>query len=115
MKSKELVQCSFTTLDEFATEQGISFIDILKMDVQGAETLVLDGGKRLLESRRIGLVYTEIITMPTYERQKPLWEVLKMLEDFGMCLHNIYNLNLTQGPEGRLRQVDVIFVCESHS
>jgi FkbM family methyltransferase len=106
VSSKGVVQCQFTTLDEFVAEKRIDFIDILKIDVQGAETQVLAGAKKSLASHKIGLIYAEIITMPTYKGQKPFWEILKWFEESGMSLYNIYNCSLT---EGRLRQIDAIF------
>jgi FkbM family methyltransferase len=107
VKADKTVDCEFTTLDEFASENQISYIDVLKLDAQGAEPQIMDGAKKLVESSKIGLVYTEIITMPTYKRQKALWEVLKQFDDCGFGLHNVYNLDLV---EGRLRQVEAIFV-----
>ena len=107
VKSKGIIHCPFITLDEFAAENGISFIDILKMDVQGAETQILDGAKGFLASHKIGLIYTEIITMPTYKGQKSFCEILKGFEECGMYLHNIYNFSFV---EERLRQVDAIFI-----
>jgi FkbM family methyltransferase len=108
VRSKGTAHCQFTTLDEFVAENGISFIDILKMDVQGAETQILDGAKKMLAFHRIGLIYTEIITMPTYKDQKPFWEILKRFDDAGMRLYNMYNFSLLGG---RLRQIDAIFLA----
>jgi FkbM family methyltransferase len=108
VKSKGIVHCPFTTVDEFVAENGISFIDILKMDVQGAEIQILDGAKKMLASHRIGLIYAEIITMPTYKGQSSFWEILRRFEDCGKCLYNMYNFSLV---EGRLRQIDAIFVA----
>jgi Methyltransferase FkbM domain len=78
------------------------------MDVQGAEIQILDGAKKMLASHRIGLIYAEIITMPTYKGQSSFWEILRRFEDCGKCLYNMYNFSLV---EGRLRQIDAIFVA----
>jgi FkbM family methyltransferase len=40
MDSFERVEVDVTTLDLFAKQQGVSRIDVLKLDVQGAEVLV---------------------------------------------------------------------------
>jgi FkbM family methyltransferase len=48
-----------TTLDLVTKELGISYIDILKMDVEGHELDVLNGGIELLESSRIGRIQFE--------------------------------------------------------
>lgn len=39
---------SVTTLDEFVKMQGLARVDVLKVDVEGADLLVFQGGKRLL-------------------------------------------------------------------
>jgi FkbM family methyltransferase len=36
------------TLDDYVPAQGLSKVDVMKMDVEGAETLALRGGRRLL-------------------------------------------------------------------
>jgi FkbM family methyltransferase len=108
------VECEFTTLDEFMEEQKISNVDILKIDVQGAETRVLNGGRNAFSAGRIALIYSEIITRPTYKGQKKLWEILKTFDECGMDLHNIYNFHF-EPHSGRLQQVDAIFVRRSRA
>ena len=55
MDSFERVEVDVTTLDTFAEREGLPRIDVLKLDVQGAEVLVLRGAERLLRARAIGL------------------------------------------------------------
>jgi FkbM family methyltransferase len=57
------------TLDAFCNEHQIGSIDILKLDVQGAEKKVLAGAKHLLNRRAIKTVYLEMIVAPTYVGQ----------------------------------------------
>jgi FkbM family methyltransferase len=52
---KITVQC--TSLDEFAAQQGISGISMIKIDVEGAEPLVFEGMQKTLESNRPIVVY----------------------------------------------------------
>jgi hypothetical protein len=44
----ESVEVDATTLDRFADRQGLRRIDLLKVDVEGAEVRVLRGGERVL-------------------------------------------------------------------
>src|SRR5687768_6709083 len=44
------------TLDEFATAQDFTRIDFVKMDIQGAEILLLEGGQRTLRTLRPDLI-----------------------------------------------------------
>jgi Methyltransferase FkbM domain len=50
-----------TTLDEFCRERGIlDAVDVLKVDVEGAERLVFQGGERLLASPSAPVVFFEV-------------------------------------------------------
>jgi FkbM family methyltransferase len=106
--TKRQVRVQTSTLDNFCREQSIDAIDLLKLDVQGAEPLVLKGGAELLRRGRVRLIYTEIITLPTYSGQAELHEFLAMMRGYGFELFNLFNLSTT--PAGQLRQVDAIFL-----
>lgn len=95
-----------TTIDDFGREHQIEHIHLLKLDVQGAEPLVLEGAKRFCDSGNIDIIYTEIITMPSYSGQMELHEFLTMLHDYGFGLYNFYNFFMC---DGRLKQMDAIF------
>ena len=105
--TKEKIRVQTTTLDRFCQEHSIEAIDLLKLDVQGAEPLVLKGGEHLIRSGKVRLVYTEIMTLPSYTGQLELHEFLRMMQDYGFELFNFFNLNTT--PSGQLRQIDAIF------
>src|SRR5262249_41692987 len=64
------VRCRFTTLDVFLGESGIPHVDLLKLDMQGAEYRVLQGGARAFAAGAVDLVYMEIITLTTYRGQR---------------------------------------------
>jgi len=55
----------------------------------------------------IGLVYSEIITQPTYRGQKRFDKALAPFYDSGFDLYNCYHGTCTS--DGRLRAVDAIF------
>lgn len=94
------------TVDEFGRQHNIERIHLLKLDVQGAEPLVLEGAKQYCADGRIDIIYTEIITMPSYSGQMELHEFLTMLHDYGFQLYNFYNFFMH---EGRVKQMDAIF------
>jgi FkbM family methyltransferase len=52
------------TLDEYCQKNGIERIDMLKIDVEGAEPKVLRGASKLLSGKRIACIYLEFC---------PLW------------------------------------------
>lgn len=47
------IEVAMTTLDQFAEEHGVPEIDFLKIDVEGAELLVLKGACRMLGSGHV--------------------------------------------------------------
>lgn len=57
--SSRPVQVNTTTIDEFCSSNGIDRIDFLKIDVEGAELLVLRGAGRMFVDRKITAVYCE--------------------------------------------------------
>jgi FkbM family methyltransferase len=107
LETQKTVQVDVVRLDDFLAKEGIQRVDLLKLDVQGAEPLVLEGAADTLANNRIGIIYTEIITMPTYVGQKSFDEMLKLFADRNFQLYNIYNCDSV---DGWLRQVDAIFV-----
>jgi FkbM family methyltransferase len=50
---------SVCTLDEYCADHSIEHIDLLKLDVEGHELDVLQGGSGMLAARRVGLVTFE--------------------------------------------------------
>ena len=105
-KGKETV--AVTTLDSYAEERGLDYIDILKMDTQGGELEVLGGAETLLANQSFGLVYTELMLAPHYEDAAIYYEVCGKLESYGYTLYRLYNLYY--GNTGQVRQGDAIFV-----
>lgn len=53
-------EVAVTTLDAFVTEQGIGRIDLIKIDVEGFEPFVLQGGRRVLSDGTVGAVLCEL-------------------------------------------------------
>ncbi len=111
MDTLEKIRVQSTTLDKFVEQHNLDCIDILKMDVQGAEPLVLQGARKSIKSGKVKLVFSEIITMPTYVNQKHLDEFLLQMRDLEFELFNFYNPSLT--PDKRLRCLDALFVHAS--
>ena len=105
-ESIAIVDVPVTTIDLFATEHGIDRIDLLKIDVQGAELDVMKGAEKTATEGRIQLVYTEILVAPTYEGQRTLSETFACFEAMGFELINLFNLNTK---DSHLRQMDALF------
>jgi FkbM family methyltransferase len=58
--SETSISVQTATLDSFLSEHGISEVDFVKIDVEGAEPLVLRGAKQSLKSRAIKLALIEL-------------------------------------------------------
>jgi FkbM family methyltransferase len=97
------------TLDDFCREQRIEHVDVLKVDVQGAEYAVLAGAQGLLSRRAVDLIYLEMIIAPSYVGQRKYHYYLTSLDALGYDLFDLFNLGRR---DGRLIQIDGIFVTK---
>lgn len=102
------ISCDFTTLDDFLEKENIEHIDILKLDVQGAEYKILQGAQKTLDAKIIKNIYMEIIIAPTYQDQWPLERYVELMQKNGYHLHGLFNLCYRK-ENGRLLQLDAMF------
>ena len=93
-------------LDNLTSESGIGQIDLLKIDVQGAEHMVLHSGKNTL--KRTKLVYIEFSYRPLYEGSSTFFDLYKIMTDNQFRLVNI--TPGFKGKDGELLQGDALFV-----
>lgn len=96
------------TLDSFCQREGIATIDILKVDVEGAEVRMLKGAAQKLAGRQIKLIYTEVMFTKHYEGGCLFYEVCDVLNQYGYSLFNLYNLKRARN--GQLRWGNAIFL-----
>jgi FkbM family methyltransferase len=96
------------TLDHFCAEQGISSMQILKMDIQGGELAALRGAEGLLASRSIDLIYSEVFFKKLYADQGSFFDLGQFLQDHGYPLYGLYNHFL--GKHDALTVADAIWV-----
>jgi FkbM family methyltransferase len=109
---KEITRTFCVTLDQFAGERGITHIDLLKMDTQGAEFDILKGAAKLLSKQAIDVVVTEFFFIPHYENAPLLDSIWSLLRSF---TYDIYTLDIgARGKNGQARWGDAIFVSRRH-
>ncbi|MBI5473767.1 MAG: FkbM family methyltransferase [Ignavibacteriae bacterium] len=95
------------TLDEWADQNGIGAIDVIKLDLQGHELHALNGALKMLRSS-VKVVYTEVEFLRVYEENCLMYEVEGYLRELGFELFQLYNL--TSGDDNQLVCGDAVFV-----
>lgn len=80
------VEIKMDTLAEYAARVGVKFIDYLKVDTEGNELAVLEGGRGLLNEDRIGFIHFEFNEMNVVSRV--------FMRDFRLLLprHSLFRL-----------------------
>ena len=78
------------SLDAFVREHGVGPLDFLKMDIQGAELDVLEGGAATLAG--VLALVTEVEFVPLYKAQPLFADVDAHLRSRGFMLHKLIEL-----------------------
>ena len=102
------IQVETNTLDNFCAGNKISCIDILKLDVEGAEVKVLEGASGMLSKQAIKLIYSEVMFIPHYDGGCMFHELAALLNQYGYTLLNLYHLKSARN--GQLRWGNAIFL-----
>lgn len=100
------IQCKARTLDEVTCEAGMGEVHLLKIDVQGAEHLVLRGATETL--KRTNIIWIEVSYKPLYENACTFSEIYELLYSSGFILKGLEPAFC--GPDGELLQGDALFV-----
>lgn len=101
------VEVEVRRLDDFLPTVGVDHIDLMKLDVQGAESQVLEGARGILARGGIRVIQTEIIFAPAYEGQKSFAEMSEIFTGLGFELFNLYEM---WSINGRITHCDALFV-----
>jgi FkbM family methyltransferase len=83
------VECD--TLDAVAARHRVDVIDLLKIDVQGAEALVLAGARQWLAAGRIRSVKLEVLFLALYETQPSFATLLSVMAGHGFHFAGLYD------------------------
>lgn len=97
-----------TTLDDFTSLEGISHVNILKLDIQGGEGDALAGARNLLSNSRIDLIFSEVFFTPHYEGASLFHEITGYLAGYEYSLYNLRHM--VSGDNGQLRFADALYV-----
>jgi len=102
------VEIETTMIDEWAAASGVERIDLLKLDLQGAELAALRGAARMLAGVRVALIETQFI--PIYEGAPTAAELVRFLDDAGFGLVGFYNVYYRD--DGRAVQGDGLWIAD---
>ena len=99
LKTEATIHSDFITLDYIKKEKNINQVDLLKLDVQGAEFKVLEGAKKSLNEKKISTIKIELIIQDKYVGQKSLDYYFNLFKSFGykpfsLCDIHFSNSNL---------------------
>ncbi len=96
------------TLDTWAAEPAVAGPCIIKCDTQGAEGLVIQGGKDFIREHCVAF-YGEVMLGDMYKGQSSFGEIRALLEkDCGMVLQNIFPC--LHDKDGKAVQMDALWV-----
>jgi FkbM family methyltransferase len=96
------------TLDNWAAENGVTGPCIIKCDTQGAEGLIIQGGRNFIREHCVAF-YGEVMLGDMYKGQSSFGEIRALLErDCGLVLHNVFPC--LHDKAGRAVQMDVLWI-----
>lgn len=72
------------TIDTWATKNNVQHIDLLWLDMQGAELLALKAGQSILKT--VTAIYTEVEFVEAYKEQALYGEIKQWLEEQGFTM-----------------------------
>lgn len=101
------------TLDSYAAAMGIGRIDLLKMDIQGAELAALRGAVGLLSRQAIGGVLLEVMFQPLYRDQPLFWDIGAFLASHGYGMYQLFEPQYHPHNPNVLAWADVLFLAPS--
>ncbi len=100
------IQVESTTIDAIVLTHKITSIDLLKIDVQGAELSVLQGASRSLAITSV--IELELSLFDFYESSTTFREIEEILHPAGFCLYSLPFVS--QNPmNGRTDWIDAIY------
>lgn len=92
-------------LDDIAAAEGVAEIDLLKIDVQGAEGQVLAGAAGVL--RRTRFVWVEVSFKPLYENSPTFFDIFAQMDAAGFGLLELSSAY--RAPNREMVQADGLF------
>ena len=82
---REAIKCQAVKLEDFCVKHGINQIDLIKIDVEGAEELVIRGGEKIFGNSSVA---PRLVLMELYDQNLKVFgssieKVLEMMGNYG--------------------------------
>ncbi len=106
LAERQVLAVPARTLDALFEEHDIDRVDLMKVDIQGAERQLIEGGRHALKS--VSVLYTEVMFTPQYAGAAGFEELHRLLCDAGFRLRGLSEGRL--GTDGALAYADALFV-----
>ena len=105
--SKESI--SLVRLDDISDKFPTCNIDIMKIDVEGFELNVLNGGRKFI-AEHVDVIIIEISLMRdvAWEEQS-VFDIFSIMKDAGFCLVNVFDVHHIEHKSVMLAQMDCVF------
>jgi len=94
------------TLDDFIEEQGVDHVDLLKIDIEGADFLALRGCEYAIRTNKVRAILCELLFYPYYEGQHGASEIIDFMNLYNYSLYALW----PQYWGGRLRYANALFM-----
>ncbi len=104
------IEVPCTTIDNYCQEHGIRRIDLLKIDVEGAEHLVIAGATKTLQNEVVSNVLIEVTFGDLFQQRSEPLELFGVMNDFGYRLLGFYHQTIQNN---RLAWADVLWTRNS--
>lgn len=105
MSAQQQIEVAVSTLDDLCRDEGIDRIDLLKVDVQGAEKLLLAGGREALRNTKY--LQIEVLFVEHYRGCALFAELHSLLDELGFELCRLGDF--CNDSRGRLLQADAVY------
>lgn len=109
-RQERTIEVSVSTLDQVFEGVDLERPVLLKLDVQGYEAQVLQGGEETL--KRADYVVMEVSFRPMYEGEKPFLEMVQMMEGYDFRFERPVGW-LSEPRTGEILQMDALFVRDA--
>lgn len=106
MNETGMVEVPAWTLDELFQREQIAHVDLMKVDIQGAERMMIEGGESALS--KVDLLYIELSFEHFYAGAPLAHEIEALLWDRGFRLRSLHESRL--GKNGALAYTNALFV-----